>query len=132
MIFHHLIWLKNVGTNLAAPGDVAFLSILPIDFRALLVLLDFVKLGLQHFHRQLTIASLAALGLAGDNNSTRLMQNPHCRFDFVDVLSAFAATAKCINLKVGRINFYWSGIGNFRNDIDTRERSVTSLVRIEW
>src|SRR5215831_17168920 len=43
VIFHHLIRLKNVGTNLAAPGDVALFSVLPVDFGAFFVLLDLVK-----------------------------------------------------------------------------------------
>src|SRR5882762_141826 len=131
VIFHHLVRLKNVGANLAAPGYISLFSVLPIDFGALLILLDFVKLGLQHFHRELAIAPLAALCLAGDNDSTWLMQNPHGSFDFVDVLPALAATAKCVDLKVGRINFYRGSISNFGNNIHTSERSVTPLVCVE-
>jgi hypothetical protein len=37
VIFHHLVWLKNVRANLAAPGYIALFSVLPIDFGALLV-----------------------------------------------------------------------------------------------
>src|SRR4030095_7678390 len=131
VIFYHLIRLKNVGANLAAPRDIAFLSILSVDFGALLILLDFVKLGFQHFYRQLPITSLAALCLTRDHDSARLMQNPNGSFHLVDVLPAFTAAAKRVDLKIGRINFYWSGISNFRNNIDTREGSVAPLVCVE-
>src|SRR6266478_1750738 len=43
VVFHHLIWLKNVGANLIAPRDLAFLAILSIDLGAFLVLLDLIK-----------------------------------------------------------------------------------------
>src|SRR5947207_3477272 len=71
VVLHHLVRLKNIRPNLAAPGHVAFLAVLPIDLGALLVLLDFVEFRLQHFDRQLAVAPLAALGLARDHNSRR-------------------------------------------------------------
>ena len=43
VIFDHLIRLKNVGANLIAPRDLAFLAVLPIDLGAFLVLLDLIK-----------------------------------------------------------------------------------------
>ena len=45
MILHHLVRLKNIRPNLAAPGDIAFFAILPIDLGAFFILLDFVELG---------------------------------------------------------------------------------------
>src|ERR1700748_1997551 len=58
VILHHLIGLKNIGANLAAPRHIAFLAVLSIDLCALLVLLDLVKFCLQHPHREIAIASL--------------------------------------------------------------------------
>src|SRR5262249_11104269 len=43
VVFDHLIWLKNVGTDLVAPRDLAFLAILPVDLGAFFVLLDLVN-----------------------------------------------------------------------------------------
>ena len=60
------------------------------------------------------------------------MQNSHGRFDFVHVLSAFAAAAESVDLEIGRIDFDRRGIGDLRNNIDTGKRSVPAFVRIEW
>ena len=98
VIFHHLVRLKNVGANLAAPRHVALLAILPIDLGALFVLLDFVELCLQHLDRELAIAPLAALGLTGDDDPRRLVHDAHRRLDLVHVLPAFAAGAKSVDL----------------------------------
>ena len=116
---------------MAAPRDIAFFSILSVDFGALFILLDFVKLGFQHFYRQLPITSLATLCLTSDHDSARLMQYPHRSFHLVHILPAFSAAAKRVDLQIGGINFYGSGVSNFRNNIDTRERSVTPLVCVE-
>src|ERR1043166_1068443 len=43
VVFDHLIRLKDVGTNLVAPGDLAFLAVLPVDLGAFFVLLDLIK-----------------------------------------------------------------------------------------
>ena len=94
---------------------------MPIDLRALFVLLDFVKFRFQHFHRQLAVAPLAALGLTGDDDAARFVHDAHGGFDFVHVLSAFAAGAKSIDLDIGRIDFDRRGIRDFRNDIDAGE-----------
>src|SRR6059036_260652 len=69
VVFHHLIWLKHVRANLVSPRDLAFFPVLALHLSAFLVFFELVKLCFQHFHRQLTIAPLAALGLAGDHNS---------------------------------------------------------------
>src|SRR5437764_13641164 len=71
VILHHLVWLKNIRTNLAAPGHVAFLAVLPIDLGPLLVLLDFVEFRFQHFDRQFAVAPLAALRLTRDHDASR-------------------------------------------------------------
>src|SRR5262249_31312757 len=84
-----------------------------------------------HFHRQLAIAALAALGLARHHNPAGLMQNPHGSFNLVDVLPAFAATAKRVDLQIGWINFYRSAVGNFSNNVNASKSSVPPFVRIE-
>src|SRR5262249_32615402 len=47
------------------------------------------------------------------------------------VVGAFAGVAKGVDLKVSSIDLYRSGIGDFGNDIDACERSMTPLVCIE-
>ena len=116
-----MIWLKHVRANLISPRDLAFLPILPLHLGAFLVFFELIKFGFQHFHRQLAIPPLAALGLASDNDSIRFVQDPHRGFDLVHVLSAFAAAAKRVDLKIGRINFNRRSIGDFGHNIDTRE-----------
>jgi len=59
------------------------------------------------------------------------MHNANSRLDFVHVLSAFAAGTVSIDLKIDRIDLNRRGVGDFRNNIDTGEGSMASLVRIE-
>src|SRR5205814_8406701 len=82
--------------------------------------------------REIAVASLAPFRLTGDDDSGWLVQNSHGRFDFVHVLSAFAAAAESVDLEIGRIDFDRRGIGDLRNNIDTGKRSVPAFVRIEW
>ncbi len=58
-------------------------------------------------------------------------QNSDGGFHFVHVLSTFAATAKSVDLEIGRIDFDRRGIGDLRNNIDAGERSVPAFVRVE-
>jgi hypothetical protein len=107
--------------------DIAFFSILSVDFGALS--LDFVKLGFQHFIASSRLRPWHALP------GKRLLFRsayayPHRSFHHVNVLPAFSAAAKRADLQIGGI-LLWSGVSNFRNNIDTRERSVTPLVCVE-
>ena len=126
-----MIRLENVRANLAAPGDIAFFAILPINLGALFVLLDFVKFRFQHFERELAVAPLTALRLAGDDDAGRLVRDAHGGFDFVDVLPSFSAATKGVDLQIDRVNFDRRGIGDLRDNIDTGKGSVTAFVRIE-
>src|ERR1700679_1724012 len=40
VVFDHLIRLENIGSNLASPGDFAFLPVLPVNLGLLFVLVD--------------------------------------------------------------------------------------------
>src|SRR5882724_295530 len=131
MVLHHLVRLENVRPNLTTPCDIPLLAILPIDLGAFFVLFNFVKFCLQHLERELAITPLAALSLASDDESTRLVHNPHSGFDLINVLAAFASTAKGVDLQIGRTDLDRSGIGDLRDNIDTREGSVTPLVCIK-
>src|SRR5438270_12800181 len=59
------------------------------------------------------------------------MHNSHGSFDFVDVLAAFATTAKSVDLQVDRVDLNRSGITNFSYNIDTGEGGVPTFVRIK-
>src|SRR5262245_44874166 len=121
LVSHHLIWLKHVRANLISPRNLAFLAVLPLYLGAFFVFFELIKLCFQHFHRQLAITPLATLSLAGDDYSTRSVQNPHRSFDLVHVLSAFAAAAKRADLEISWINFNRRSVGDFRHNIHTRE-----------
>ena len=104
---------------------------MPIDLRAFFVLFDFVKLRLQHFHRELAIASLAALGLASDDDTGWLVQDAHSSFHFVHVLPTLAAATKRVDLQIGGIDFDRRRIRDFRHHIDAGERGVPAFVCIK-
>src|SRR6266513_6137542 len=131
MVLHHLVRLENIRPNLTTPCDIALLAILPIDLGAFFVLFNFVKFCLQHFERELAIAPLAALGLASDDDPTGLVHDAHSGFDLIHVLAAFASAAKGVDLQISRVNLERGGIGDLRDNINTRKGSVTPLVCIK-
>src|SRR5207244_1310572 len=88
-----------------APGDLAFLAVLPVDLGTFFILFDLVKFRLQHFQSQLAVTALAALGLTGDDNTGRFVHDAHRGFYFVYVLTAFAAATASVDLHVGTIGW---------------------------
>src|SRR5436309_2087453 len=101
VVFHHLIWLKHVRSNLISPSNLAFLAVLPLYLCAFFVFFELIKFRFQHFHRQFAIPSLAALGLTSDDDSTWFVQDAHCSLDLVHVLAAFSAAPKRADLEIG-------------------------------
>ena len=104
VVLDHLVGLEDVGADLAAPCDVPLLAILALDIGALFVLLDLVEFGLEHFHGQLAVATLAALGLAGDDDAGGLVDQADGGLHLVHVLPALAAAAEGIELDIGRVD----------------------------
>ena len=71
MILDHLIRLENIRSDLASPGDLTLFPVLAIKFRPLFIGFKLVDLGLKKPKGQFRIATLAALGLAGHDDSRR-------------------------------------------------------------
>src|SRR6266487_4323817 len=101
VVLHHLVRLENVRANLISPRDVAFLRILPVDLGALFVLLDFVKLRFQHFHRELAIAPLPPLRNVSISRSAGLTS--------IGAVSAISGTTSTLANEVWRRLFASNG-----------------------
>ena len=70
--------------------------------RLALLQLRLVQPRLQHRHRGGTVAVLAAVGLAGDDDAGRHMRDADRAFRLVDVLPARAGCAVGVDLQVAR------------------------------
>src|SRR5436309_793505 len=70
-VLHHLVRLKDVAANLIAEGDVAFLAVVFLQRRPLLVLLLLEEPGFQHLDRQFPVLVLTALALALHDDAGR-------------------------------------------------------------
>ena len=119
-VFDHLIRLEDIRSNLVPPCDVSLFAVLAFDFGALSILLYLIEFRLQHSHGHVAIASLAPLGLAGNDDAGGNMGDPHRSLNLVYILTAFAAGAESVDLEVGFVDFNRS-IFNFGNHIDTCE-----------
>ena len=108
-----------------------FLAILPVQLGAFSILLDLVEFGFEHVQGHLAVSALAPFGLAGDHDSGRKMCNANGRFDFIDVLAPFAAASEGVDRQIFLVDLDRNIFFEFRHSVDTRERSVTPLIRIE-
>src|SRR4051812_44552853 len=68
-ILHHLVRLKNVAANLAAPADFAFFTVELVHLGPLLVLLFLVQPGLENIERRGAVLDLRAFVLADHDNT---------------------------------------------------------------
>jgi len=131
VVLDHAVGLHNVGTNLAAEGDVelGFVELVGMG----LALLDFevVEAGAQHFHSHFAVFALAALGLAADDDVGGDVGYADGGFDLVDVLSALAAGAEGIDAQVFGANVDFDSVVDFGDHEDGRERSVAACGLIE-
>ena len=100
MVFDHLVRLKDVAANLAAPADVALFTILAVDLGLTLVFLDLKEFRFEHRHRFGAVLRLAAFDLAGHNDAAGYVRQTHGGFHLVHVLAPFAACAVSINPQV--------------------------------
>ena len=80
VVLDHLVRLEDVGADLVAPGNVALLAVEPLALGFLLVLLNEVKLGLEHLHGQLAVPALGALHLARHDHPGRHVMRAARRF----------------------------------------------------
>src|ERR1035437_7697532 len=64
MILHHLVRVQHVAADLAAEGDALLLAADLIELGLVVLHLQIVEAGLQHFHRRVLVAVLRSLVLA--------------------------------------------------------------------
>ena len=96
------------------PGDIAFRIFgLLLHFTAL-AHFRFIEFGLQLIHGLLFVAVLAAVVLAHGYNTGRNVRDANGRFRFLDVLAACARGAENVNAQIGRIDFDFKAVVNFR------------------
>ena len=97
MVFDHLVWLKHVGTDLTAPGDILFSPTIALNSGFLLALFQLKQAGAQNFHGSVAVLELGPLVLALHDDTGRDVCNADGGFHFVDVLPSGAAGAERIN-----------------------------------
>ena len=100
MILDHGVWMKNIRTDLASPGDLGLVALDILDFVQVLPLFDLYQLGAQHLQTGLLILELAPLGLAGNHNARSLVDQTNGGGGLVDMLSTGAGGAVDLHLVV--------------------------------
>src|SRR6202021_2061890 len=78
--------IQHVAANLIAPAYVGFRVFEHLRRRVALIELELIELGFQHFHRRRPVLVLAALALAGNDNTARDGGDAHRGFCLVHVL----------------------------------------------
>ena len=130
-VFDHLVRLEDVAADLAAPANLPLFAVLTLHFSALFVLLALVELGLEQLHGEVAVLQLAALGLAGHHDPGGQVGEADGGFDFVHVLSAFAAAAVGVDAEVAIVDFDRGVLGDFRGHIHAGEGRVAALVAVK-
>ena len=100
-ILDHLVRMQDIGADLAPPADLLLFA---GDLGGLgLALRHFplIQLGPQDLHGGGPVEVLAALGLAGHDDTGREMGDAHGRIGGVDMLPAGAAGAEGVHPQVG-------------------------------
>ena len=95
---------EDVRTDLAAPFDLLLVALDVRDLVQVLTLLDLDQLGTQHLHTVVLVLELRTLGLAGNNDAGRLMDESNRRRGLVDVLTACTGRTEYLHLDVGGVD----------------------------
>src|SRR5271155_2141810 len=131
MVFDHAVGLHDVGTDLAAKGNVQLGLVELVRMRLALLYLEIVKPGTQHFHGHFAVFALAALGLAADDDVGRQVRDADGGFHFVDVLAAFATGAESVDTQIFGTDVDFDLVVDFRNHEDRRKGRVPAGGLIE-
>ena len=90
-----------------------------------------VKLGAQNLHGPFAVLVLAALVLALNHNAGRKVRDTDGGFNFVDILTAVAAGAECVNAKIVGFHHDVDFVVNLGDDENGSEGSVAARGLIE-
>ena len=123
-VFDHLVRMQNVAANLL-PEVGTLRGTLQIFFlRHLLATFPLQKFRTENVHRESAVLELRALRLARDDDAGGDVCETDGGLDFVDVLSAGAATAEGIDAQIVRIDLDLLGLGNLGEDFDQRKAGL--------
>ena len=131
MVVDHGVGLEDVGTDLAAPGN---LRLRGLERRPRLLLLGGGPLeerGLEHLHRRRAVLVLRALLLAGDDDPGRLMRDPDRRVRLVHMLPSGARRAEGVDPEIPVVDLDLDILVHLGIDKDRGEGGVSARLRIE-
>ena len=131
VVFDHLVGLEDVASYLATPSDVVFAAVGFVDFGAAFVLLDLVEFGFQHADGFGPVFGLGAFDLTGDDDAGGEVGDADGGFDFVDVLSAFAAGAVGVDFEIVIADFDFDVFLSVGCDVDGGEGGVALFGGVE-
>src|SRR5882757_3226049 len=131
VVLDEAIGLHDVGTDLAAERDVELRFVEPVGFVAALLNFQVVEFRAQHLHGHFAVLVLAALHLAGHDDSAGNVRDANGGFHFIDILAALAAGAESVEFQVIRLDVDFDAVVHFGNDEDGGERSVATRGLIE-
>ena len=123
-VFHHLVGVQDVGTDLVAEADVRLLVFPRLFFGVAHLHFALVQLGLQHFHGGSTVLVLGAFVLAGNDDAGGNVRQAHGGIGLVDVLAARAAGTIGIHAQVFVFNL---DVDVFINDGRHGDRAETGV-----
>ena len=121
MIFHHLIGLENIGSNLTSESDLPFLPVNALHFRTLLVVFNLEQLGLENLQGEIAILVLASLDRATNHDTGMEVTHEDAGFDLVHVLPPFAAGTHRRDLEILLVDLKLRLLRQFRRRINARK-----------
>src|SRR3989338_7967263 len=131
VVLYHAVGVEDVGTNLAAPGNLLLGLMKGLHSFLLLFQLKLVQPGAQDLHRHRLVFVLGALVLAGNHNIRGQMGDAHGRVGLVDTLPAGATGAVRVYAQLRLVDLYFDGLVDFRIDKDRGEGGMTARIGIE-
>jgi hypothetical protein len=123
--------VHDVGADLATEGDLHLARFHGIQLGALLLQLEVIQPRLQHLHGDFPVADLAALVLAGDNESTRKVGDADRGIGHVDVLSSRPAGAVGVDAEILVLDLDLDVVVDLRPREHGREGRVPPGRRVE-
>ena len=130
-IFHELIGLKDVVSDLGTEGDIGFLAVLAFEFCVFAIELHLLEFCREHSHGEGTVLCLGSFALAGGDQTGGLVPDADGGFDLIHVLSAFTAGAVGVDFDIGFCDFDGSGFWQLGDDVDGGEGGVSAFVGVE-